>query len=78
DQAELLRSWQEAVRTAQPFRAEMRLRVAATGQYRWHLDQALPVRDEAGHVTQWVGAAIDIQELKRLQQNLLESEQYFR
>ena len=78
DQAGFLRSWQEAVRTAQPFRAEMRLRVAATGEYRWHLDQALPVRDEAGRVTQWVGAAIDIQELKRLQQTLLESEQYFR
>ncbi|MDF7814755.1 PAS domain-containing sensor histidine kinase [Hymenobacter sp. YC55] len=78
DQAAFLEAWLTAVRSAQPFQAEMRLRIAATGEYRWHLDRAVPVFDAAGHVTQWVGAAIDIHELKHLQQTLLESEQYFR
>lgn len=78
DQASFLQAWLTSVRTAQPFQAEMRLRIAATGEYRWHLDRAIPVFDAAGQVTQWVGAAIDIHELKHLQQTLLESEQYFR
>jgi PAS domain S-box-containing protein len=78
DQAPFLQAWLTAVSTGQPFQAEMRLRVAATGEYRWHLDRAVPLRDAAGQVRQWVGAAIDVHELKRLQQSLLESEQYFR
>ncbi|MDF7815925.1 PAS domain S-box protein [Hymenobacter sp. YC55] len=78
DQSPMLQAWHAAVRSGQPFAAELRLRVAATGAYRWHLDRAVPVRDEAGQVVQWVGAAIDIHELKHLQHTLLESEQYFR
>ena len=78
DQAPFLEAWLSAVRTGQVFQAEMRLRVAATGEYRWHLDRAVPLRDATGQVQQWVGAAIDVHELKRLQQSLLESEQNFR
>ncbi|WP_460622007.1 PAS domain-containing sensor histidine kinase [Hymenobacter tenuis] len=78
DRLPTLQAWQEAVRHTHPFQAELRLRVAATGEYRWHLDRAVPVRDGTGQVVQWVGAASDIHELKHLQQTLLESEQYFR
>lgn len=78
DQSPTLQAWHAAVHSGHPFQAELRLRVAATGEYRWHLDRAEPVRDEAGQVIQWVGAAIDIHELKHLQHTLLESEQYFR
>jgi PAS domain S-box-containing protein len=78
DQSSTLQAWQAAVHSGLPFQAELRLRVAATGEYRWHLDRAVPVRDEAGQVLQWVGAASDIHELKNLQHTLLESEQYFR
>lgn len=78
DQSSTLQAWLAAVHRGHPFQAELRLRVAATGEYRWHLDRAVPVRDEAGQVLQWVGAASDIHELKHLQHTLLESEQYFR
>jgi len=78
DQQPTLQAWQIALQSGQPFQAELRLRVAATGEYRWHLDRAMPVRDKAGQVLQWVGATSDIHELKHLQHTLLESEQYFR
>jgi PAS domain S-box-containing protein len=78
DQQPTLQAWQAALQSGQPFQAELRLRVAATGEYRWHLDRALPVRDKDGQVLQWVGATSDIHELKHLQHTLLESEQYFR
>jgi PAS domain S-box-containing protein len=78
DQQPTLQAWQAALQSEQPFQAELRLRVAATGEYRWHLDRAMPVRDKAGQVLQWVGATSDIHELKHLQHTLLESEQYFR
>ncbi|GAA4389050.1 hypothetical protein GCM10027048_32250 [Hymenobacter coalescens] len=78
DQAALVQAWQACVRTEQPFQHELRLRLAATGDYRWFLDRADPVRDPAGHVVQWVGAAADIDAQKRVQQALQASEQYFR
>lgn len=39
----------------------------ADGQYRWHLMRHVPVRDEADAVVRWFGAAVDIQELRQLQ-----------
>lgn len=70
DQGPFMQAWQEAVRTGQPFSHEIRLRVAATGEYRWHLDQAAPIRDVEGRILQWVGAATDIHEQKQLQEQL--------
>ena len=77
DQMPFMQAWLQAVSTGEPFQAELRLRVAATGEYRWHLDRAVPVRDALGQITQWVGAAIDIHErqlaehaLQRLSQEL--------
>ncbi len=77
DQQPTLQAWRAAVQSGEPFQVELRLRVAATSAYRWHQGRAVAMRDAAGQV-QWVGAASDIHELKRLQHSLLESEQYFR
>ena len=70
DQAPFLQAWLAAVASGEPFEAEMRLRLAATGEYRWHLDRAVPVRDANGRVLQWVGAAIDIHAQKLAEQGL--------
>jgi signal transduction histidine kinase len=64
DQEPFVQAWLTAVSTQQTFQAEARLRLAATGEYRWYLDRAVPVRDAAGVVVQWVGAATDIHEQK--------------
>ncbi|MCR5890415.1 PAS domain-containing protein [Hymenobacter sp. J193] len=70
DQESFVQAWLTAVDSEQPFQAELRLRVATTGEYRWHLDRAVPVRDAAGTLVQWVGAAIDIHEQKLAEQQL--------
>ncbi|RZA02218.1 MAG: PAS domain S-box protein [Sphingobacteriaceae bacterium] len=34
------------------------------GDYRWHLNRALPLRDDAGNILFWVGTATDIEDQK--------------
>jgi two-component system phosphate regulon sensor histidine kinase PhoR len=34
------------------------------GTYRWHLNRAIPLRDEAGEIIFWVGTATDIEDQK--------------
>ena len=38
------------------------------GEYRWFLVRQAPIVDAEGHVTQWIGAAMDIHELHDLQE----------
>ncbi|MBA4065397.1 MAG: hypothetical protein C0501_17125 [Isosphaera sp.] len=58
--------WQLAV-AGRPdrFTSEFRLRRAADGAYRWMLSTAVPLRDEAGAVAEWVGSITDIDDQKR-------------
>ncbi|WP_439631636.1 PAS domain S-box protein [Gemmata sp.] len=64
-------AWDRAV-AHQPerFADEFRLRRAADGQYRWMLATAVPLRDPAGAVTEWVGSVTDIDDQKRQAENL--------
>jgi len=73
-----LERWRAAIATGAPYEAEVRLREAATGRYRWHLAQALAARDLAGRVTGWFGAATDLDEHKRTLERLAESEEKLR
>jgi PAS domain S-box-containing protein len=59
-----LQRWQAATAGGTPFEMEYRFR-GADGSYRWHLGRALPLHDEAGVVTAWVGAAVDIDPQKQ-------------
>ena len=56
--------WIKAVQTGELYETEFRLR-RADGVYRWHLGRALPVRDESGAITRWIGANTDIDDQKR-------------
>ncbi len=57
--------WAEALRTEEPYEIEYRLKRASDGAYRWHLDRAVPVRDQSGRVVKWFGACTDIDDQKR-------------
>ncbi len=64
DLAQSLEVWAGTLAGAEPMQNEMRLR-ARDGTYRWHLVQAVPVRDEAGSLIRWVTISIDIDDRKR-------------
>jgi PAS domain S-box-containing protein len=48
------------------------------GEYRWFLFRIVPLRDESGRIVNWYGTSTDIEDLKRAEQALLESEHNLR
>jgi PAS domain S-box-containing protein len=67
-----LADWHTATRSGTGYETEYRLRRAADATWRWHLARALPVKDDAGRVLRWVGTCTDIEEHKRIQEQLHE------
>ncbi|UYZ62694.1 PAS domain-containing protein [Hymenobacter weizhouensis] len=71
DQRETLQQrWQHALATGTFYEIEIQLR-GRDGAYRWFLAQAQPMRDAAGNVVRWFGTTTDIDDQKRAQ-HLLE------
>ena len=64
DLAEHVRAWQHSISTGERFDFESRLR-RADGEYRWHISRALPMRDETGEITMWVGSNTDIDDIRK-------------
>lgn len=56
--------WNRALQIGQACEMEYRLRRAHDQTYRWHLVRSVPMKNEAGEVTHWVGSATDIHERK--------------
>ena len=67
--------WMEAVATGKPFDDEARYR-RADGQYRWHLDRGVPLRDEDGNIVKWYGVTTDIEDHKRAEEALQQNQFY--
>jgi PAS domain S-box-containing protein len=67
DLPSLIEYWIAAQRDGSLYQAEGRMR-RADGVYRWHLHQAVPLKNEWGQVVKWFGTATDIEEQKRLEQ----------
>jgi two-component system, OmpR family, phosphate regulon sensor histidine kinase PhoR len=55
----------ESLRTGKIFEIENRYRRGRDGAYRWHLNRAVPLKNEKGEITFWVGTATDIEDQKR-------------
>src|SRR5206468_3459363 len=55
----------EGVRSGQDFAMETRALCAQDGTYRWHLNQAMVLRDSEGKVLKFVGTTTDIDNQKR-------------
>ncbi|MBA3962354.1 MAG: PAS domain-containing protein [Chthoniobacterales bacterium] len=62
--------WTAALTTGNKFESEHRFKRGADGTYRWHFVQALPMRNEAGEIMQWVGTCTDIDDAKRSEEKL--------
>lgn len=55
--------WRHCLATGDPYRIEYRLR-HRSGEYRWVLGRAMPMRDESGAIVRWMGTCTDIHEQK--------------
>ncbi len=63
DQERAWQVWRQSLATGEPYSIEYRLR-HHSGEYRWVLGQALPIRDAAGRIVRWIGTCTDINEAK--------------
>lgn len=62
----LVERWLEALHQGAHYQAEGRMR-RVDGVYRWHLHQAIPQKDDQGHIVKWFGTATDIEAQKQLE-----------
>ena len=68
------RAFWEGVHSGRGFAIESRSRRARDGSYRWHLQQAVPLRDAAGNVLKFVGTTTDIDDQKRAEEALRQAQ----
>lgn len=57
--------WRHSLETGEPYEIEYRLR-HYSGEYRWTLGRALPMRSEDGRIIRWFGTCTDIHDQKRM------------
>lgn len=67
--------WTEAFQTGQTYEIEYRLRRGSDGAYRWHLGRALPLRDRSGTIVKWFGTCTDIDDQKRAEEAIRDSQE---
>jgi PAS domain S-box-containing protein len=72
-----LRDWFTHVPTGEPYVGEIRVR-RADGVYRWLSVRRVPLRDANGVVVNWYGVGFDVDDQKRTEAALRDSEQRFR
>lgn len=64
--------WREAFRTGNSYQVEYRIR-RYDGEYHWFLGRGIPMRDEKGKITYWLGTCTDIHYQKELELELQET-----
>ena len=79
DSAKVQETWAQSLRTGAPWFAQSRLRdKRANPNYRWHEERGVAVRDDKGNIIKWFVSATDIDDQKRLEDKLRESEERVR
>ena len=64
DRSRVLESWTRSVTTGTEYDIEARMVEAGTQRSRWWWLRALPLRDDAGAIVNWLGVAVDIHDRK--------------
>lgn len=65
DQGRAWAVWRSCLESGEPYEIEYRLR-HHSGEYRWTLGRALPMRDAEGRILRWIGTCTDIHAFKQL------------
>jgi PAS domain S-box-containing protein len=71
------KSWSHFLAAGEPYEIEHRVR-RGDGEYRWMLARGMPFRDDSGRIVKWYGTAIDIEDRKRVEDALRQSEDRLR
>ncbi len=69
--------WRHSLKTGEDYKIEYRFR-GADGMYRWFLGNAHALRDAEGKIIRWFGTLTDIDEQRRAEERMRESEARFR
>jgi len=77
DKKGMLVKWSAIRESGMRGELEARLR-RFDGEYRWFLFRAEPMRDQSGNIVKWYGSSTDIEDRKRAEVALRESEHRFR
>ncbi len=64
DRERAWKAWRDSLASGRPYEIEYRLR-HRTGEYRWTLGRALPVRGPDDEILRWIGTCTDIHEAKK-------------
>ncbi|QJE02122.1 PAS domain-containing protein [Massilia forsythiae] len=64
DQERAWAAWRHSLASGAPYEIEYRLR-HHSGQYRWMLGHAQPIRDAGGRIVRWMGTCTDIHQQKQ-------------
>jgi PAS domain S-box-containing protein len=78
DKERTLQRWKRAWQDGESYEIEYRFYSRPRGKYRWFLGRAMPVRDDSGKIIQWVGTCTDIDDQKRAEEALRQSEDRYR
>ena len=78
DRSQVQEVWQTSVCTGTPYEVEHRIQEGRTGDYRWFLARGLPQRDAQGTIVRWIGTCTDINEQKRTEEALRQSQERIR
>jgi PAS domain S-box-containing protein len=73
DRSRVIDLWTHSLATEEPFDVEVRA-LRADGTYRWLHSRGLPLRDANGNIVRWHNLLTDIDERKRAEEALRESE----
>lgn len=59
-----LEQWHSALEGKSEYNTEYRVKMA-DGSYRWHIARAVPIKNDAGNIVEWIGTTTDIEDQKR-------------
>lgn len=74
DRHHSLDAWRTAVQTGMPYEVEHRVQLASTHTFRWFLTRAMPYKDAQGTILKWFGTCTDIDDQKRIEHALCQSQ----